>query len=211
MENFGRRVHISLDSNDEQSDTNTLDQTDNLTAPKNSEEQQSDSSTNNDSSVASSSTNSQQRPSYSSANRTIIANINKEQNNQQSSSNQASSSNQSENKTESNLKDTTTNNQSADLPANWSLQVAPNGRIFYIDHNTKTTTWMHPVTKQPSPIPQKGSIPPNRIRSSSLTSSLNNNNSTTTAVDDAGPLPAGWEERVHSDGRIFFIDHNSKT
>lgn len=29
------------------------------------------------------------------------------------------------------------------------------------------------------------------------------------AVDDAGPLPDGWEERVHSDGRIFFIDHNT--
>jgi hypothetical protein len=26
--------------------------------------------------------------------------------------------------------------------------------------------------------------------------------------DDLGPLPEGWEERVHSDGRIFFIDHS---
>ena len=25
-----------------------------------------------------------------------------------------------------------------------------------------------------------------------------------------GPLPAGWEERVHKDGRTFFIDHNNK-
>ena len=29
-------------------------------------------------------------------------------------------------------------------------------------------------------------------------------------VDDLGPLPEGWEERVHTDGRIFFIDHNSR-
>jgi E3 ubiquitin-protein ligase NEDD4 len=29
--------------------------------------------------------------------------------------------------------------------------------------------------------------------------------------DDLGPLPEGWEERVHSDGRIFFIDHNTRT
>ena len=29
-------------------------------------------------------------------------------------------------------------------------------------------------------------------------------------IDGLGPLPDGWEERVHSDGRIFFIDHNNK-
>jgi hypothetical protein len=26
-----------------------------------------------------------------------------------------------------------------------------------------------------------------------------------------GPLPAGWEERRHVDGRIFYIDHNNRT
>lgn len=28
------------------------------------------------------------------------------------------------------------------LPVGWSMQVAPNGRIFFIDHNTKTTAWV---------------------------------------------------------------------
>jgi len=23
-----------------------------------------------------------------------------------------------------------------------------------------------------------------------------------------GPLPEGWEERIHNDGRIFYIDHS---
>ncbi|CAF97147.1 unnamed protein product [Tetraodon nigroviridis] len=27
---------------------------------------------------------------------------------------------------------------------------------------------------------------------------------------DLGPLPPGWEERVHSDGRTFYIDHNTR-
>ncbi|XP_070369059.1 E3 ubiquitin-protein ligase NEDD4-like isoform X10 [Equus asinus] len=27
---------------------------------------------------------------------------------------------------------------------------------------------------------------------------------------DLGPLPPGWEERIHLDGRTFYIDHNSK-
>jgi hypothetical protein len=26
--------------------------------------------------------------------------------------------------------------------------------------------------------------------------------------DELGSLPEGWEERVHTDGRIFFIDHS---
>ncbi|XP_053520174.1 E3 ubiquitin-protein ligase NEDD4-like isoform X6 [Artibeus jamaicensis] len=28
--------------------------------------------------------------------------------------------------------------------------------------------------------------------------------------NDLGPLPPGWEERIHVDGRTFYIDHNSK-
>ncbi|XP_078076322.1 E3 ubiquitin-protein ligase NEDD4-like isoform X9 [Mustelus asterias] len=28
--------------------------------------------------------------------------------------------------------------------------------------------------------------------------------------NDLGPLPPGWEERIHLDGRSFFIDHNTK-
>lgn len=32
------------------------------------------------------------------------------------------------------------------LPTGWSMQRAPNGRIFFIDHNAKTTTWIDPRT-----------------------------------------------------------------
>lgn len=84
----------------------------------------------------------------------------------------------------------------ANLPSGWSMQVAPNGRVFFIDHTHKTTTWVDPRTGQPSHIPKKNNVP-NRPKN--------------TYVDDLGPLPDGWEERVHSDGRIFFIDHNKKT
>lgn len=82
------------------------------------------------------------------------------------------------------------------LPSGWSMQVAPNGRVFFIDHLHKTTTWVDPRSGLPSHVPPKNNIP-NRPKN--------------TFVDDLGPLPDGWEERVHSDGRIFFIDHNKKT
>lgn len=76
-----------------------------------------------------------------------------------------------------------------DLPAGWSMQVAPNGRIFFIDHNDRKTSWVDPRTGRASPMPNQGRKP----------------------EDDLGPLPEGWEERVHSDGRIFFIDHSKTT
>ncbi len=79
------------------------------------------------------------------------------------------------------------------LPAGWTMQVAPNGRVFYINHADKKTTWVDPRTGKPSALPSQSSMP-NRPHE-----------------DDLGPLPEGWEERVHTDGRIFFIDHNTRT
>ncbi|XP_066557438.1 E3 ubiquitin-protein ligase NEDD4 isoform X2 [Amia ocellicauda] len=75
------------------------------------------------------------------------------------------------------------------LPAGWEIRSAPNGRPFFIDHNTKTTTWEDPRLKIPVQMRRKPSLDPT----------------------DLGPLPPGWEERVHTDGRVFYIDHNTKT
>ncbi|KAM4630954.1 E3 ubiquitin-protein ligase NEDD4 isoform 2-T2 [Polymixia lowei] len=75
------------------------------------------------------------------------------------------------------------------MPTGWEVRSAPNGRPFFIDHNTKTTTWEDPRLKIPVQMRRKPSLDP----------------------ADLGPMPAGWEERVHSDGRIFYIDHNTRT
>ncbi|XP_060780185.1 E3 ubiquitin-protein ligase NEDD4 isoform X2 [Neoarius graeffei] len=75
------------------------------------------------------------------------------------------------------------------MPPGWEVRSAPNGRPFFIDHNTKSTTWEDPRLRIPVHMRKQGSLDPN----------------------DLGPLPPGWEERVHSDGRIFYIDHNTKT
>ena len=32
----------------------------------------------------------------------------------------------------------------SDLPEGWEARLAKDGRTFYIDHNTRTTTWEHP-------------------------------------------------------------------
>ncbi|KAM7015209.1 E3 ubiquitin-protein ligase NEDD4-like [Tautogolabrus adspersus] len=78
--------------------------------------------------------------------------------------------------------------ESGFLPAGWEVRSAPSGRPFFIDHNTKTTSWEDPRLRIPVNMRRRVSLDPS----------------------DLGPLPPGWEERVHSDGRIFYIDHNTK-
>ncbi|XP_068430629.1 E3 ubiquitin-protein ligase NEDD4-like isoform X5 [Clinocottus analis] len=83
--------------------------------------------------------------------------------------------------------------QQSFLPPGWEMRIAPNGRPFFIDHNSKVTTWEDPRLKYPVHMRNKTSIEPGEL----------------------GPLPnlpeePGWEERVHSDGRTFYIDHNTK-
>ncbi|XP_030626129.1 E3 ubiquitin-protein ligase NEDD4-like isoform X4 [Chanos chanos] len=79
------------------------------------------------------------------------------------------------------------NNQSF-LPPGWEMRIAPNGRPFFIDHNSRTTTWEDPRLKYPVHMRTKATLDPG----------------------DLGPLPPGWEERVHADGRTFYIDHNTR-
>ncbi|XP_006732092.1 E3 ubiquitin-protein ligase NEDD4 isoform X4 [Leptonychotes weddellii] len=75
------------------------------------------------------------------------------------------------------------------LPKGWEVRHAPNGRPFFVDHNTKTTTWEDPRLKIPAHLRGKTSLD---------------------SSNDLGPLPPGWEERTHTDGRIFYINHNIK-
>ena len=41
------------------------------------------------------------------------------------------------------------------MSAGWSMQIAPNGRVFFIDHNKRSTTWVDPRTGRPSTLPQQ--------------------------------------------------------
>ncbi|XP_053573480.1 E3 ubiquitin-protein ligase NEDD4 isoform X2 [Bombina bombina] len=80
------------------------------------------------------------------------------------------------------------NTESGLLPKGWEIRHAPNGRPFFINHITKTTTWESPRLRIPVQLRPKPPI----------------------ELSDLGPLPPGWEERSHTDGRVFYIDHNTK-
>ncbi|KDQ18456.1 hypothetical protein BOTBODRAFT_63405 [Botryobasidium botryosum FD-172 SS1] len=82
------------------------------------------------------------------------------------------------------------------LPAGWEERHTPEGRPYYVDHNTRTTTWVDPrrqhVTVSVAPNGTQLSIQP-------------------TPVSQLGPLPSGWEMRLTSTARVYFVDHNTKT
>lgn len=84
---------------------------------------------------------------------------------------------------------------SSGLPPGWEEKQDDRGRSYYVDHNSKTTTWSKP-TMQEDP---RSKIPAH-LRGKTPADSSN----------DLGPLPPGWEERTHTDGRVFFINHNIK-
>ncbi|KAK7160113.1 hypothetical protein R3I93_007922 [Phoxinus phoxinus] len=69
------------------------------------------------------------------------------------------------------------------LPENCSYGVCRDGRVFFTDDESCTTTWIHPLTGEPV---NSGHM----IRSD---------------------LPSGWEEGFTKEGASFFIDHNQRT
>jgi E3 ubiquitin-protein ligase NEDD4 len=125
-------------------------------------------------------------------------------------------------------RDSTTSNADTPLPVGWERRETPDGRAFYIDHNTRTNTWERPTTSPDAPASRE-------IGSQSLPTGweehrtpegrayfVNHRSHTTTWVDPRtlpeqevsdpqGPLPPGWEMRESRVGLPYFIDHNTKT
>ncbi|KAK9455898.1 hypothetical protein V1511DRAFT_487821 [Dipodascopsis uninucleata] len=83
-----------------------------------------------------------------------------------------------------------------ELPPGWEERHTPEGRKYFVDHNTRTTTWVDPRRQQY--IRMYG---PN----------TNNTTFQTQPVSQLGPLPSGWEMRLTNTARVYFVDHNTKT
>lgn len=85
-----------------------------------------------------------------------------------------------------------------ELPAGWEQRHTPEGRSYFVDHNTRTTTWVDPRRQQ-------------YIRMYGQTPGGNNTTIQTQPVSQLGALPSGWEMRLTNTARVYFVDHNTKT
>ncbi|KIP12373.1 hypothetical protein PHLGIDRAFT_98357 [Phlebiopsis gigantea 11061_1 CR5-6] len=89
-----------------------------------------------------------------------------------------------------------TTNGGGPLPAGWEERYTPEGRPYYVDHNTRTTTWVDPrrqtIIRVMGPNGANTALQPQTI-------------------SQLGPLPSGWEMRLTSTARVYFVDHNTKT
>lgn len=87
-----------------------------------------------------------------------------------------------------------------ELPPGWEQRHTPEGRAYFVDHNTRTTTWVDPRRQQ-------------YIRMYGQNQNAGGNNTTIQQqpVSQLGPLPSGWEMRLTNTARVYFVDHNTKT
>ncbi|KAJ3358988.1 hypothetical protein HDU91_005054 [Kappamyces sp. JEL0680] len=90
------------------------------------------------------------------------------------------------------------------LPAGFEMRHTPEGRPYFVDHNTRTTSWTDPRRSRTT-ISTSGSSASGGNASSQQLAIAQQQSAAT-----LGPLPSGWEMRVTNTGRIYFVDHTSK-
>ncbi|CZT20912.1 probable Probable E3 ubiquitin-protein ligase hulA [Ramularia collo-cygni] len=84
-----------------------------------------------------------------------------------------------------------------ELPAGWEQRHTPEGRAYFVDHNTRTTTWVDPRRQQYIRMYGQNAAGNSTIQQQ--------------PVSQLGPLPSGWEMRLTNTARVYFVDHNTKT
>lgn len=93
------------------------------------------------------------------------------------------------------------------LPTGWEQRTTPEGRPYFVDHNTRTTTWVDPRRRQIVRTYGQGSSASGSGSTSSTTTQI----TLQQPVSQLGPLPSGWEMRLTKNARVYFVDHNTKT
>nr|XP_023664516.1 membrane-associated guanylate kinase, WW and PDZ domain-containing protein 1-like isoform X2 [Paramormyrops kingsleyae] len=84
------------------------------------------------------------------------------------------------------------------LPENWEMAYTENGEVYFIDHNTKTTSWIDPrcVDKLQKPLEE----------------CEDDEGVHTEEPDNELELPAGWEKIDDPVYGVYYVDHiNRKT
>uniref|UniRef100_A0A8C5BJZ3 E3 ubiquitin-protein ligase n=1 Tax=Gadus morhua TaxID=8049 RepID=A0A8C5BJZ3_GADMO len=112
---------------------------------------------------------------------------------------------------------TTTWERPQPLPPGWERRVDDRGRIYYVDHNTRTTTWQRPTMESVRNFEQwqsqrsqlQGAM--HQFNQRYLYSVRGRRFSPLHRPSEGRPLPPGWERRVDSNDRVYFVNHSTKT
>ncbi|XP_034028590.1 membrane-associated guanylate kinase, WW and PDZ domain-containing protein 1-like [Thalassophryne amazonica] len=84
------------------------------------------------------------------------------------------------------------------LPENWEMAYTENGELYFIDHNTKTTSWLDPRCRDKTLRPLEECDDDEGIHTEDLESDLE--------------LPPGWERIDDPVYGVYYVDHiNRKT
>uniref|UniRef100_A0AAZ3RB85 E3 ubiquitin-protein ligase n=1 Tax=Oncorhynchus tshawytscha TaxID=74940 RepID=A0AAZ3RB85_ONCTS len=99
----------------------------------------------------------------------------------------------------------------------WERRVDPMGRVYFVDHITRTTTWQRPTMETVRNYEQwqhqrnqlQGAMQQFNQR---FIFGVNGVPATENKqFDPLGPLPHGWEKRTDSNGRVYFVQHTTRT
>ncbi|KAK3734003.1 hypothetical protein QZH41_009848 [Actinostola sp. cb2023] len=117
------------------------------------------------------------------------------------------------------------------LPVGWERRTDSRGRTYYVDHNTRTTTWQRPTVEsirnyehwqaqnrnmlntERQHFQQRFLLQPvsYNLKLACLRFFKLQANTVPQETDQLGPLPPGWEKRVETNGRVYFVNHNTRT
>lgn len=129
------------------------------------------------------------------------------------------------------------------LPTGWERRTDNLGRTYYVDHNTRTTTWTRPSSSQPeaertaqantttdierqrlnartlpedragtsSPTPAATTAPPASASAPAASTEPTVAGMGNATSAGSGEMPAGWEQRYTPEGRMYYVDHNTRT
>ncbi|XP_051858330.1 E3 ubiquitin-protein ligase Su(dx) [Drosophila albomicans] len=106
------------------------------------------------------------------------------------------------------------------LPPGWEIRKDVRGRVYYVDHNTRKTTWQRPNSERLMHFQHWQGQRAHVVAQGNQRFLYSQQQQQPTAVtaqvtqddeDALGPLPDGWEKKVQSDNRVYFVNHKNRT
>uniref|UniRef100_A0A8C8GD07 E3 ubiquitin-protein ligase n=1 Tax=Oncorhynchus tshawytscha TaxID=74940 RepID=A0A8C8GD07_ONCTS len=108
-------------------------------------------------------------------------------------------------------------NLPSSVPCRWERRVDPMGRVYFVDHISRTTTWQRPTQESVRNFEEW------QHQRSQLQGAMQQFNqrfifglqdqqiaAANKEFDPLGPLPHGWEKRTDTNGRVYFVHHTSR-